>query len=68
MATTTVAPSSSPTVLARRRSWVPGLTLGVPVVVLVTFVLLPLVMIAIYSFYSLNADSGLMQRDFTWGN
>ncbi|MGI8406697.1 MAG: ABC transporter permease [Thermomicrobiales bacterium] len=68
MATTTVAPSSSPTVLARRRSWVPGLTLGVPVLVLIAFVLLPLVMIAIYSFYSLNADSGLMQRDFTWEN
>jgi spermidine/putrescine transport system permease protein len=29
---------------------------------------LPIVLIGVYSFYSLNPDTGLMQQDFTWAN
>lgn len=64
MASTPAATTTS----ARKLPIVPGLTIGLPVLVLVVFVILPLVMIAIYSFYSLNDDTGLMQKDFTWTN
>jgi spermidine/putrescine transport system permease protein len=53
---------------SRRVPWLPALTIGVPVLVLVCFVILPLVLIGVYSFWSLNADTGLMQEDFTWTN
>jgi spermidine/putrescine transport system permease protein len=53
---------------SRRVPWLPALTIGVPVLVLVCFVILPLVLIGVYSFWSLNADTGLMQEDFTWVN
>ncbi len=47
---------------------VPVLTLGLPVGILVLFVILPLVLVAVYSFYSLNEMSGLMQQDFVLTN
>ena len=52
----------------RRFSYVPLLTLGVPTFVVVLFFVLPIILIAVYSFYSLNPMSGLMQQDFTWAN
>ncbi|MDQ3524743.1 MAG: ABC transporter permease [Chloroflexota bacterium] len=52
----------------RRWSITPFLTLGLPILVLVAFVMLPLVLIGVYSVYSLSPDTGLMQADFTWAN
>ncbi len=46
----------------------PVITLGLPTLVLILFVVLPLGLIAVYSFYSLDPITGLMQRDFTWDN
>lgn len=46
----------------------PLLTLGIPTLVLVLFFVLPIGLIGVYSFYSLNPDTGLMQQDFTWAN
>ena len=46
----------------------PVLSLGVPTLVLVLFFVLPIVLIGVYSFYSLNPETGLMQEDFTWAN
>jgi spermidine/putrescine transport system permease protein len=60
--------ASAPMGRSRRVPWLPALTIGVPVLVLVCFVILPLVLIGVYSFWSLNADTGLMQEDFTWAN
>lgn len=52
----------------RSFSYVPLLTLGVPTFVVVLFFVLPIILIAVYSFYSLNPLTGLMQQDFTWAN
>jgi spermidine/putrescine transport system permease protein len=46
----------------------PVLSLGLPTLVLVLFFVLPIVLIGVYSFYSLNPETGLMQQDFTWAN
>lgn len=46
----------------------PVVSLGIPTLVLVLFFVLPIVLIGVYSFYSLNPDTGLMQQDFTWAN
>lgn len=53
-----------------RRSWSigPWITLGIPTLVVVLFFVLPILLIAVYSVYSLNDVSGLMQQDFTWDN
>ena len=68
MATATV-PRSRPVPSSGGPRWlVPLLTLGLPVAILVLFVILPLVLVAVYSFYSLNEMSGLMQEDFVWAN
>jgi spermidine/putrescine transport system permease protein len=52
----------------RALPWTPILTLGIPTLVVVLFFVLPLLLIAIYSVYSLNPDTGLMQQDFVWAN
>ena len=52
----------------RKFSFVPALTLGIPTFVIILFFVLPILLIAVYSFYSLNPMSGLMQQDFTWDN
>ncbi len=76
MATSTLGRRSAGTGAAPARrpprglpGWVaPVASIGVPVAVLVAFVLLPLVFVGVYSFYSLNEMSGLMQTDFWVGN
>jgi spermidine/putrescine transport system permease protein len=67
MATETLA---APADASPRRSFslTPVMTLGIPTLVVVLFVVLPLILIGIYSFYSLDPVTGLMQRDFTWAN
>lgn len=63
------ATAVAPKVAAPRRfPAVPVLTLGIPTLVVVLFFVLPIVLIGVYSFYSLNPDTGLMQQDFTWAN
>lgn len=52
----------------RRLALAPGLAVGLPTLVVIAFVILPLVMIGIYSVYSLNDVTGLMQQDFVWKN
>jgi spermidine/putrescine transport system permease protein len=52
----------------RSFSMTPVLTLGIPTLVVLLFVVAPLVLIGVYSFYSLSPDTGLMQQDFTWAN
>lgn len=59
-----VAPARS----VRSFSFTPLVTLGIPTLVVLLFVVAPLVLIAVYSFYSLNPVTGLMQQDFTWAN
>jgi spermidine/putrescine transport system permease protein len=65
-----VEASTQPTVArsGRNFSFVPLLTLGVPTFVVVLFFVLPIILIAVYSFYSLDPMSGLMQQDFSWAN
>jgi spermidine/putrescine transport system permease protein len=65
-----VEASAQPTPVRSGRSFsfVPLLTLGVPTFVIVLFFVLPILLIGVYSFYSLNPISGLMQQDFTWAN
>ncbi|MGH2531732.1 MAG: ABC transporter permease [Thermomicrobiales bacterium] len=53
---------------AARTRLTAGLTVGVPLLVILCFVVLPLILVLVYSFYSLNPDTGLMQRDFSWEN
>ena len=60
--------SVAPARATRQFSLTPVLTLGIPTLVVLLFVVAPLVLIAIYSFYSLNPTTGLMQQDFTWAN
>ncbi len=60
--------STPPPAPARAWPWIQGMTLGLPVLVLVFFVILPLVLVGVYSFYSLDPDTGLMQPDFSWAN
>lgn len=62
------SPAAPPGATARPWPWIQGITLGLPVLVLISFIILPLVLVGIYSFYSLNPDTGLMQRDFSWEN
>lgn len=52
----------------RSFSLTPILTLGIPTLVVLLFVVAPLILIAVYSFYSLSPETGLMQQDFTWAN
>lgn len=68
MANATARQSGSSPSAGRARWLVPLLTLGLPVGILVLFVILPLVLVAVYSFYSLNEMSGLMQEDFSFAN
>ena len=67
MAATLAADAAPP---RARRSFpiAPLISLGIPTLVLVLFFVLPIVLIGVYSFYSLNPDTGLMQQDFTWAN
>lgn len=53
---------------SRRFPITPVLSLGLPVLILVLFFVLPIMLIGVYSFYSLNPETGLMQQDFTWAN
>src|SRR6478609_85261 len=56
---------------ARVPRWRPhgaGLTLVPPLALLVIFLILPLILVLVYSFYTLNPVSGLMQRDFSFQN
>ena len=46
----------------------PLVSLGIPTLVLILFFILPIGLIGVYSFYSTNPDTGLMQQDFTWEN
>ncbi len=46
----------------------PVISLGVPTLVLLLFFVLPILLIGVYSFYSTNPETGLMQQDFTWAN
>lgn len=64
----TLAAESAPPRTQRSFPIAPIISLGIPTLVLVLFFVLPIVLIGIYSFYSINPDSGLMQRDFTWAN
>jgi len=76
MATTTLGRPGADTGAAPTRrpprgspGWAgPLAAIGPPVAVLVGFVLLPLVFVAVYSFYSLDDMSGLMRADFWTGN
>jgi spermidine/putrescine transport system permease protein len=65
-ASATLAPATSEN--KRSFSFTPVLTLGIPILVVLLFVVAPLILIAVYSFYSLSPDTGLMQQDFTWAN
>jgi spermidine/putrescine transport system permease protein len=67
MAATSTA-VASPQPVRRSFPWTPIVTLGIPTLVVVLFFVLPLLLIAIYSVYSLNPDTGLMQQDFVWAN
>lgn len=63
------ATAVAPKVAASRRfPTVPVLTLGLPTLVVVLFFVLPIVLIGVYSFYSLDPVTGLMRADFTWAN
>jgi len=53
---------------ARRFPAVPLMTLGIPTLVVLLFFVLPIVLIGVYSFYSLDPVTGLMRADFTWAN
>ena len=64
----TLAAESAPPRAQRSFPIAPIISLGIPTLVLVLFFVLPIVLIGIYSFYSLNPDTGLMQQDFTWAN
>lgn len=46
----------------------PMISLGLPTLVVLLFFVLPILLIGVYSFYSLSPDTGLMQQDFTWAN
>lgn len=48
--------------------WTPLLTLGIPTFVVLLFFVMPLLLIAVYSVYSLSPETGLMQQDFSWEN
>ncbi len=64
----TVTADTAPARTRRSFPLAPMLSLGLPTLVLLAFFVLPIVLIGIYSFYSLNPDTGLMQQDFTWAN
>lgn len=74
MATTTLSRGGAGDAPARRPSkgapsWLaPAATIVLPVAVLAAFVVLPLLLVVVYSFYSLNEMSGLMQEDFSTAN
>lgn len=68
MATTRDQPQrAAPTTKATRPrpSWATGSTIGLPLLVVALFVLLPLGLVGVYSVYTLNEMTGLMQRDFS---
>ena len=64
----TIAAEAAPPRAQRTFPNAPVVSLGIPTLVLLLFFVLPIVLIGIYSFYSLNPDTGLMQQDFTWAN
>jgi spermidine/putrescine transport system permease protein len=64
----TLAAETAPPRARRAFPTGPVISLGIPTLVLVLFFVLPIVLIGVYSFYSLNPDTGLMQQDFTWAN
>lgn len=64
----TIAAEAAPPRAQRTFPIAPVISLGIPTLVLVLFFVLPIVLIGVYSFYSLNPDTGLMQQDFTWAN
>jgi|SRR5665811_165061 len=68
MATVPAESATSGTGTRWRFPIAPALSLGLPILVLIVFFVLPIVLIGVYSFYSLNPDTGLMQQDFTWAN
>jgi spermidine/putrescine transport system permease protein len=74
MATTTLSRGGTGDAPVRRPSkgapsWLaPAATIGLPVAVLGAFVVLPLLLVVVYSFYSLDEMSGLMQEDFSTAN
>jgi ABC-type spermidine/putrescine transport system permease subunit I len=51
-----------------RPSWGVAIAVGIPLAVVGLLVLLPLGLVGVYSFYTLNDITGLMQRDFSWSN
>jgi spermidine/putrescine transport system permease protein len=63
-------PTASPSGTKSSRSFpiAPMVSLGLPMLVMLLFFVLPILLIAVYSFYSLNPDTGLMQQDYTWAN
>ncbi|MDQ4044661.1 MAG: ABC transporter permease [Chloroflexota bacterium] len=68
MATTATAQAATPARQPRSFPTAQVVSLGLPTLVLLLFFVLPIVLIAIYSFYSINPETGLMQQDFTWEN
>jgi spermidine/putrescine transport system permease protein len=64
----TTAQATAPRREGRTFPIAPVISLGIPTLVLVLFFVLPIGLIGVYSFYSTNPDTGLMQQDFTWAN
>ena len=68
MATTTLPRSGT---RGRRRGGEPlaiAASVGLPALLLAVFLVLPLALVGVYSFYSLDPVTGLMQRDFSLEN
>jgi spermidine/putrescine transport system permease protein len=64
----TTAQATAPRREGRTFPMAPVISLGIPTLVLLLFFVLPIVLIGVYSFYSTNPETGLMQQDFTWAN
>ena len=65
---TTVSAETPTTRTSRNFPTAQVVSVGIPTLVVVLFFVLPIVLIGVYSFYSINPETGLMQQDFTWAN
>lgn len=63
---TTFAPNPSEVKKRRQIDWVPIITLGVPLLFVIVFFVLPIFLIGRYSFNSIDPLTGLMQTDWSW--
>ncbi len=63
---TDIAPNARAVKKRREIDWVPIVTLGVPMLFVIVFFVLPIFLIGRYSFNSIDLLTGLMQTDWSW--